>query len=334
MANSPRFEAFTLKPLIDSPWQYDFFQAVRLLKKYQHDHTQTNNIRLLNKSSLNFPTGEVTSILYESDFIVTTSILGIIGQSGALPISYSELILKRAEHNDSGIENFLEIFNNRLLQFYYQAWHRGRFYIGFETKQTSEPTIKLLSSLAGHEPSSINSHKFSIDNMIYFTGLFSDQSSSREGLQLIIQNYFNLPNEIFNHTGQWINLNKSEQTALSYEAVNHNKLGYDSVIGSRVWSTQNKFTIVIGPIDYKQYTRLLPNENIFEALKNLIQLYVGIEYQFNIELKIIPNTILGCTLNYKKPSQLGWNSWCGDDNPISTTLPYPQAKFLKQKDPS
>ncbi len=56
--------------------------------------------------------------------------------------------------------------------------------------------------------------------------------------------------------GQWIHLDKSDQTKMGHAplgSVLNNRLGMDTVAGSRIWSVENRFQIVLGPLRYSAF---------------------------------------------------------------------------------
>ncbi len=53
--------------------------------------------------------------------------MGLTGPTGVLPYAYTELILERLRSKDNSLASFLDIFNHRMISFFYRAWEKYRF---------------------------------------------------------------------------------------------------------------------------------------------------------------------------------------------------------------
>jgi len=84
-------------------------------------------------------------------------------------------------------------------------------------------------------------------------------------------------------------------------------LGMSATIGERVWDCQQKFRIVAGPMDFRQYRRLLPQGESLASLISVVDNYVGLELDWDVNLILkkeeVPPIQLGSM------GQLGWTSW-------------------------
>ena len=58
---------------------------------------------------------------------MTVNFMGLTGPLGILPYSYTEFMLERMRAKDSSLQDFLDIFNHRMISFFYRAWEKYRF---------------------------------------------------------------------------------------------------------------------------------------------------------------------------------------------------------------
>jgi len=84
-------------------------------------------------------------------------------------------------------------------------------------------------------------------------------------------------------------------------------LGHTTLVGSRFWDVQQKFRIVMGPLELVDYERLLPCGESFERLCDWVKNYVGVH--MNWELRLILHREHVPRLQLGRYGHLGWTSW-------------------------
>jgi type VI secretion system protein ImpH len=80
------------------------------------------------------------------------------------------------------------------------------------------------------------------------------------------------------------------------------------VIGARAFSRGHKFRVVLGPLDRKQFQRMLPGKPGLAKLTALVRNYVGDALAWDVKLVLDERTQEPLTLGR---SRLGWTSWLG-----------------------
>jgi predicted component of type VI protein secretion system len=92
--------------------------------------------------------------------------------------------------------------------------------------------------------------------------------------------------------------------------VQFNRLGEDAIVGARVWNCSNRFRIFVGPLSLERYRQFLPQGVAYAELADLVTLYVGVEYEWDLvpvlEADQVPYSWLG-----NEGLLLGWSSWLG-----------------------
>lgn len=143
----PGLEKSTLlSRLRESPWEFDFFQAVTLLRSFQEDVVDPGligpygreSVRFSARTSLSFPASQIQDISVEGNIAgdegygpsspprMEVNFIGLQGPSGVLPNYYSHLIQQLDREKDNpekaSFKAWLDIFNHRLTSLFYRTW--------------------------------------------------------------------------------------------------------------------------------------------------------------------------------------------------------------------
>ena len=157
---NPDVEHNLVRLLKAQPFTVRFFEAVRLLRRLLPGRKPvgyfvpptSETVRFTSHPSLSFPASEIQSLEWpegsESQATMMVNFMGLVGLNGALPMPYTELIVERAQRKNNGFRDFLDIFNHRLISFFYRAWEKYHFFVGYERKE-NDPLTPLLLSFVG-----------------------------------------------------------------------------------------------------------------------------------------------------------------------------------------
>jgi type VI secretion system protein ImpH len=91
-----------------------------------------------------------------------------------------------------------------------------------------------------------------------------------------------------------------------------NRLGSSAVLGRTVWDCQHKFRLVIGPLDYDDYQRMLPGGDSMSRLLAWVRNYAGMVLDWDVRLILkqeqVPRLALGAR-------RLGWTTFLSSAPP-------------------
>jgi type VI secretion system protein ImpH len=331
--------------LYSRPDQFNFFQAVRLLdwtyyrsekRKLAQQFSPVGYDRPAEKeivrfrpiASLQFPASQITRLVRQSlasekemppEMMVT--FMGLTGPSGVLPVHYTRELLNRIHDKDTVMRDFLDLFNHRIISFYYRSWEKYRFYINYEftrQRKKEDKFTKILRSLVGlGTPGMQKRLPFSDERILFYAGLFSNSSRNASGLAAILSDYFAVPVRIKQFISQKTYLPVRQQTRLpdsNMERGQYHQLGRTAILGGSVVQSQHRFRIIVGPLRYPQFKNFLPNAKLLKSLEEMVSLYVGQQYSFDVQLILKNEDYPGCRLwspTQAEPGRLGWNMWLG-----------------------
>ena len=306
--------------LFDEGYRFGFFQAVRLLERMERDREPVGGagpparevVRFRTRVSLAFPPSEIHEVRSQAgsdlppEMIV--AFLGMTGPLGLLPHAYTELLIDRLRSQDRALWEFLDLFNHRLISFFYRAWEKYRFPVAYERKR-SDPFTEYLFDLIGMGTAGLRARTSVPDEgLLLYAGLIGQKPHSATALKGILQDYFGAPVAIEQFQGQWIPLDPEYKTLLG--AANSG-LGSSTICGERIWNVQSKFCVRIGPLGLRQYTAFLPSGASFAPLCDLTRFLAGLELDFDVQPVLKAAEVPACQLatGAAEPPMLGWTTW-------------------------
>lgn len=323
--------------LATEPHQFNFFQAVRLLERRdpadapaeplravgEDDAPRDEPVRFEVQPSLTFPPGEIRSFAESEDAApprMSVAFFGLLGPAGVLPRHYNQLAIERSRAKDHSLRDFLNIFQHRLIALFYRAWRKFRFYVGYERavdagRVGEDEFTQMLYALVGLGTEALRGRELVDDQTwLYYAGQLAHAPRNAHSLTALTADFLEVPVETKEFVGQWLYLTPSDQTRLTgsfSRASANNRLGVDAVAGDRVWGSEQKFRLRLGPLGYPQFLRFLPSGEHLTRTCQFVRNYAGPEFDFEIQPVLrreeVPAARLG---GAGEPTRLGWNSWC------------------------
>lgn len=310
--------------LIDEPYRFDFFQAVRLIERIFSERSAVGgsampndeSVRFRSHITLQFPASEIQEIreptadetAENKPMEMLVNFMGMVGPSGVLPMHYTELVFDRARHRDTSMWAFLDMFTHRAISMFFRAWCKYRFPIQYERGRGDDFTNSLFD-LAGLGTQGLKGRMHLDDeSLLAYTGLVAQKPHSASACANILGDYFSVHVSVFQFFGQWIDLSEEDHSKLG---VSNIALGQNAVIGSRIWDQMSNFRIKLGPLAFNKFQGFLPNGSAYKPLRSLIRFLVGPELDFDVQLSLAPEQVPGMILTTRalRRPMLGWTTW-------------------------
>jgi len=299
--------------------EFDFFQAVRVLTLLHEERGQAarpvDAVRFKAVSSLAFPASSIASIEQKKGAppSMAVTFLGMTGPEGALPAAYTEVAIDRECFGDRSFADFLDIFNHRLVQLFFESWKKHRFFVSYEQahrrRQEPDGFTSALFALIGMGTVGLRNRLPLADlGLLHYAGLLAQRPHSAEALRAILQDYFEAPVRIEQFLGRWYALEADEQCCLGAEGPSA-QLGNGAVAGDAVWSRQSLVRIVLGPLTIGQFNQFLPDGQRFAKAAALIRWFLGSALEFEIQPVLRREEVPGCRLSDEGGARLGWSAW-------------------------
>jgi type VI secretion system protein ImpH len=143
--------------------------------------------------------------------------------------------------------------------------------------------------------------------LLLYGGLVAQHPHSASAIAAILSDFFGVPGRAVQFTGQWLKLGED---ATRLGAAN-SELGVSTIAGARVWDSQSKFRIKLGPVRFQKFKAFVPSGSGFRPMRDLLQLLAGKEFDFDVQLVLKAEEVPPCILGADAVNgpRLGWTSW-------------------------
>jgi type VI secretion system protein ImpH len=330
-----RTRSSLIETLFRNPRRFGFFQAVRVLEAAARRKRGSSGappplvgtradppseaVRFVVHQSTTFPTTEIEGLAAGDSAAapprMSVSFFGLTGPSGVLPQHYTAAIIRGVRHKSYALRDFLDLFNHRLVSLFVRAASKYRLPLAYETSPEpgSDAISTALRGIVGLATDHVRGRLTVGDQTIlHYAGLYGHQPRSASGLVSILSDYFGGPVHIEQFFGRWMALAEPEQTMLprrDFPLGRHGELGGGATIGARVWEIHGSFRLHVGPLDYGQFQKFMPSGDDLKRLAELVDLYVGPSFVFDVRLTLRREAVPALRLTREDRPSLGWNTW-------------------------
>jgi len=118
-----------------------------------------------------------------------------------------------------------------------------------------------------------------------YAGLLAPKAKCASRLGRFLRGMFGVKVEIDEFVGSWLVFDPDDRTAIGRK---HAALGQDMLLGSSVFSVEDKIRIRLYVKDFVQYEQFLPSKdgNLSRPLADAVFFYIGDELDWDVELAI------------------------------------------------
>jgi type VI secretion system protein ImpH len=242
---------------------------------------------------------------------MTVEFMGLCAAISVMPAPYIEFLMERARQKDHAMEDFLNIFNHRMISFFYRGWEKYRFFIAYERSREDRLSARLLDLLGLGTEGLRNRSGIPDDAYLNYVSLLARHVRSAASLEQIIEDYFGVPAQIHQFAGAWRRLKPENQTCFSGFGGASERLGVGVVAGDEVWDHHGRIRLSLGPMRFEQYLKFLPGQVAYHELVAWLRFYSNGGYETEVQLVLAREDAPACELGSggEKRPQLGLVSW-------------------------
>jgi type VI secretion system protein ImpH len=304
--------------LSEEPYKFGFFEALRRLECVHPDKPRIGTssqpkddaIRLGQEPSLAFAPATLKSFTAGTKGLpprLSVLFFGLFGPNGPLPLHLTEYARDRLHNShDPTFARFCDLFHHRLLSMFYRAWAAAQPTVSHDRPE-SDRFAYYIGSLFGIGMPTLRDRDAAPDPAkLFHSGHLSCQTRHAEGLRSILESFFEIPVEIEEFVGQWIDLPREAYWHLG-ESTETGRLGVNTMLGQRTWDRQGKFRVLFGPLSLEEYKRMLPGKPSLARLVALVRSYVGDELAWDVNPVLDRREVPPIRLGGRQG--LGWTTW-------------------------
>lgn len=322
----PEFSEGMLRDLLDLPYGWNFFAAVRLLQQARGSLPPIGSARLVEEDFLRFrqiprlafsPSGLVgikpRDGAKTSAFELTQSFFGFFGPRGPLPLHITEDALSDPEKSQLLVD-FCNMLQHRMTALLYKSWAAANPAASRDIAD-EDPFKRYVDAMYGAAPSGFaNRTALDDDTRRYLAGPLANGNGSVTALSATCETIIGSAVSIETETGEWLKISPRDRTCLGHNTGVPAVLGESIVLGEHSFSLQTCVTIRTAPLTLKVYRALLSGGAICNAVwasvRHVVGLSVSVRLQPVLHEHHIPIFALG------GPVQLGYDTWFHQQNRV------------------
>ena len=291
--------------LIYSPEEFSFVKAIDVA-------VASCDIKFIEiKSKINF-TSKYTDVsvvegLKDGVAEVYTNLNGVAGIEGILPDCYVEEFVTFNRDSKKAVADFFDIFNNRMLSLRYSYMKRQSIE-SLSTPICQSVIGNIIFSFSGFDfdrnreklDSKLIPEQFKISTQ----NLFWKNTRSSSGLETMLSSFFDVPVRVEQFAGGFIEIEMNEQTSIGARKNKYNELGRNSILGNKIWDMTKGISVVVGPLNYQNYSKFLPKKSTrdqnfapLQKMKEIVRMYVPHGIDVNLHFYLDNCLVKETTLN-------------------------------------
>jgi type VI secretion system protein ImpH len=300
--------------LLENSRKYNFFELVRRLEQANCDLPKIGTSNKLEDNTIRF--GQYPSLAFAPSSIhnyqigksgidrLIINFFGLLGPNGPMPLYFTQYVHSRSmSYYDSALQEFLDIFHHRLISMFYRAWSLNELTVSYDRPEEDDLSFYLGCLLGMYSTPKRNKNFYS---KLYWGGRFIGKNPNAEGLTKILSDFFNIPIRIKEFVGSYISIPKQFRLLLG-RVPDNTTLGQNTVLGSKYYSLSDKFKIIVGALNLKEYKEILPNKKSYQLFKDWINRYITNPLTWEINCIVKAEEISPARLG--NHSQLGFTTW-------------------------
>ncbi len=300
--------------LIEEPWRFDLLSVLRRFERENPGKPRLGEsatladefVSLTQNPYMEFPASTLEEVALEPSgrLRLTARFLGMFGPQGALPLTSTAEAYTWLRERDDAFVRFADIFQRRFLALFFRAWSDARPIAQNDRPKEDRFHAYIGSMIGVSAPAFRNVDSLPDFAKLEYAGLLGPRVKSVSRLRGFLSGLMSTRVEIEEFVGSWLTLDPHERTRLG---AAQSRLGDDCVLGASVFSVSDKFRVRVFARNITHYECFLPGAPLAREIADAVYLYIGEEYDWDMELAIPAGEVTAARLGLG--AKLGWTTW-------------------------
>ena len=296
------------------PWRFDLLAVLRRLERENPAKPRIGEARRLadefveisQNPYLEFPDSNLEAAAGEPNgrMRLMARFLGMFGPQGALPLTTTEEAYGWLLERDDAFPRFVDLFQRRFLALFFRAWADARPIAQHDRPDEDRFRAYIGAMIGIGTPAFRDADSISDFAKLPYAGLLGARVKSASRLRAFLASYLETRVEIEEFVGSWLELDSAERTRLGSA---NSRLGEDCVAGASMYTVSDKFRIRVFVRDIEHFREFLPGSPVARQIADAVYLYLGLEYDWDMEIAIPAGEITPVRLG--RDARIGWTSW-------------------------
>ena len=296
------------------PQRFDLLSVLRRLERENADKPRIGEARRLKDEFveiaqdpyLEFPDSNLEAVAVEENgrMRLKARFLGMFGPQGALPLTTTEEAHGWLLERDDAFARFVDVFQRRFLALFFRAWADARPIAQHDRPEEDRFRAYIGAMIGIGTPAFRDADSISDFAKLPYAGLIAARVKSASRLRAFLASFLETRVEIDEFVGAWLELDRAERTRLGQA---NSTLSADCVAGASMYTVSDKFRIRVFVRDIRHFREFLPGSPLARQIADAVHLYLGLEYDWDMELAIPAGEITAVRLG--RDAAIGWTSW-------------------------
>ncbi len=273
-----------IRDLLERGHEFSFPQVMRLARAcLGPDALERNRVRVRPELSLAFPAADVDRVEISDDggLLVSANFGGLYGVDSPLPTFETEDLFDDQCDDRTAARDFLDIIHQRLYYLYGACWSKYRTLIRI-VEERDPAEIRRAWCLIGMGEGELAELAPDSFPFLRYSGLFARLTRPVSALEAMLKDALGIEDiEILQCQRRVVPIPEEQRMRLD---SGNNTLDVDAVLGPDVEDWMGKMIIKAGPLDWEQYTALLPGASLYNLMAMLVHLYLPHPLALELEL--------------------------------------------------
>lgn len=239
-------------------------------------------------------------------WLIRTTFMGLYGVDSPLPTAYLDDIAQRREGHDV-LQDFLDIFNHRILTQFYRIWRKYSYPATFEPGGKDAISRSLLGLVGLGIPGTANHIATPTSRFLALLGVLRQPGKTQEGLQAVVSL---LAPDTTVQVSPYCPRPVEVDRPLGFYGDDDFILDGNSPLGEEAMDVSSQLLIALATDNEQEARSWKPDSLLFQDFLIMLRVYLGWRFKARITLTVSPR-FLGMPPLGDEPLWLGINGVLG-----------------------